>query len=241
MHNFNNKINVIAKDEEIIRNHIFSEEEEKKLNELKILLGDSKWGHKIDEVYKLWLNGYCPEDIGRRYNVKVRQMQSVLKELGLARTCKEAAILANPKKNWPEITAKITAKGRKTLLERNRIGSSNKEDYLREKINIELHLKFPDLEFIVGINNRTILKYKEIDIPIIAIKDNKIVRIAVEYNGWYWHKDREEKDDIKKKELENLGYKVFIVASKKGASPNQINKDIDDVINSIIEYIESVF
>ena len=237
MHNFNNKINVIAKDEEIIKNYIFTEEEEKKLNELKILLGDSKWGHKIDEVYKLWLNGYCPEDIGRRYNVKVRQMQSVLKELGLARTQKEAAILANPKRDWTE----ILTKGRKTLLERNRVGSSDKEDYLRQKINIELHLKFPDLEFIVGANNRTVLKGKEIDIPIIAIKRNKIVRIAVEYNGWYWHKDKEEKDDIKKKELENLGYKVFIVASKKGASPKQINKDIDNVINSIVEYMESVF
>ena len=43
------------------------------------------------------------------------------------------------------------------------------------------------------------------------------------------------------KELENLGYKVFVVASKKGASPKQINKDIDNVINSIIEYMESVF
>ena len=121
------------------------------------------------------------------------------------------------------------------------MGSSDKEDYLRQKINIELHLKFPDLEFIVGINNRTVLKDKEIDIPIIAIKNDKIVRIAVEYNGWYWHKDKEEKDDIKKKELENLGYKVFIVASKKGASPKQINKDIDNVINSIVEYMESVF
>ena len=237
MYNFNNKINVIAKDEEIIRNYIFTEEEEKKLNELKILLGESKWGHKIDEVYKLWLNGYCPEDIGRRYNVKARQMQSVLKELGLARTQKEAAILATSKHNWTE----ILTKGRKTLLERNRVGSSDKEDYLRQKINIELHLKFPNLEFIVGINNRTVLKDKEIDIPIIAIKGNKILRIAVEYNGWYWHKDKEEKDNIKKKELENLGYKVFVVASKKGASPKQINKDIDNVVNDIIEYIEGAF
>ena len=237
MHNFNNKINVIAKDEEIIKNYIFTEEEEKELNELKILLGDSKWGHKIDEVYKLWLNGYCPGDIGRRYNVKARQMQSVLKELGLARNHKEAGILANSKKNWTE----ILAKGRKTLLERNRVGSSDKEEYLREKINIELHLKFPNLEFTVGLNNRTILNGKEIDIPIIVIKDNKILRIAVEYNGWYWHKDREEKDNIKKKELEKLGYKVFILESEKGANTEQINKDIDNVINGIITYIKDSF
>ena len=237
MHNFNNKINVIAKDEEIIKNHIFTEEEEKKLNELKVLLGDSKWGHKIEEVYKLWLNNYSTSDIARRYNVKVRQMQSVLKELGLARTYKEAGVLANNKKNWVE----ISAKGRKTLLERNRVGSSDKEDYLRQKINIELHLKFPNTEFIVGLNNRTTLNGKEIDIPIIAIKDNKIVRIAVEYNGWYWHKDRAEKDNAKKEELEELGYKVFVLASDKGANTEQINKDIDNIISGIIEYIESAF
>ena len=121
------------------------------------------------------------------------------------------------------------------------LNTNNKEEYTRHRLNQELQINFPDDDIIVGLNNRTVLKGKEIDIPIIAIKGNKILRIAVEYNGWYWHKDREEKDSIKKKELESLGYKVFVVASKKGASPKQISKDIDNAINSIIEYMESVF
>ena len=103
MHNFNNKINVIAKDEEIIRNYIFTEEEENKLEELRNLLGNSKWVYKIDEVYKLWLNNYSTSDIAKRYNVTVRAIQIHLKKIGLVRDKYEAQAIAKTKRNYKEI------------------------------------------------------------------------------------------------------------------------------------------
>ena len=232
MHNFNNKINVIAKDEEIIRNHIFTEEEEKKLNELKILLGDSKWGHKIDEVYKLWLNNYSTSDIAKRYNVNMRTIQLMLKNIGLSRDKYEAQAIAKNKRNYRD----IILKGKNTML-KNGIGTSNKEEYTRQRLNQELQINFPDDDIIVGLNNRTVLNGKEIDIPIVVIRGNKVIKIAVEYDGYYWHKNKDSKVDP----LKEKGYKLFIVCSKENATDKQINKDIEATIKEVITYIESAF
>ena len=232
MHNFNNKINVIAKDEEIIRNYIFTEEEEKKLNELKILLADSKWGHKIDEVYKLWLNNYSTTDIAKRYNVNMRTIQLMLKNIGLSRNKYEAQAIAKNKRNYRD----IILKGKNTML-KNGIGTSNKEEYTRQRLNQELQINFPDDDIIVGLNNRTVLNGKEIDIPIVAIRGNKVIKIAVEYDGYYWHKDKNSKVDP----LKEKGYKLFIVCSKENATDKQINEDIEATIKEVITYIKSAF
>ena len=232
MHNFNNKINVIAKDEEIIRNHIFTEEEEKKLNELKILLGDSKWGHKIDEVYKLWLNNYSTSDIAKRYNVNMRTIQLILKNIGLSRDKYEAQAIAKNKRNYRD----IILKGKNTML-KNGIGTSNKEEYTRQRLNQELQINFPDDDIIVGLNNRTVLNGKEIDIPIVVIRGNKVIKIAVEYDGYYWHKNKDSKVDP----LKEKGYKLFIVCSKENATDKQINEDIEATIKEVITYIENSF
>ena len=232
MHNFNNKINVIAKDEEIIRNYIFSEEEEKELNELKILLGDSKWGHKIDEVYKLWLNNYSTSDIAKRYNVNIRTIQVMLKNIGLVRDKYEAQAIAKNKRNYRD----IILKGKNTML-KNGIGTSNKEEYTRQRLNQELQINFPDDDIIVGLNNRTVLNVKEIDIPIVVIRGNKVIKIAVEYDGYYWHKNKNSKVDP----LKEKGYKLFIVCSKENATDKQINEDIETVIKKVITYIENSF
>ena len=232
MHNFNNKINVIAKDEEIIRNYIFSEEEEKELNELKILLGDSKWGHKIDEVYKLWLNNYSTSDIAKRYNVNMRTIQLMLKNIGLSRDKYEAQAIAKNKRNYRD----IILKGKNTML-KNGIGTSNKEEYTRQRLNQELQINFPDDDIIVGLNNRTVLNGKEIDIPIVVIRGNKVIKIAVEYDGYYWHKNKNSKVDP----LKEKGYKLFIVCSKENATDKQINEDIEATIKEVITYIENSF
>ena len=232
MHNFNNKINVIAKDEEIIKNYIFTEEEEKKLNELKILLGDSKWGHKIDEVYKLWLNNYSTTDIAKRYNVNIRTIQVMLKNIGIVRNKYEAQAIAKNKRNYRD----IILKGKNTML-KNGIGTSNKEEYTRQRLNQELQINFPDDDIIVGLNNRTVLNGKEIDIPIVVIRGNKVIKIAVEYDGYYWHKNKNSKVDP----LKEKGYKLFIVCSKENATDKQINEDIEATIKEVITYIENSF
>ncbi len=232
MYEFTNKINTTDKEEEIINNYIFTEEENKNLLRMKDQLKGSKWIHKIEEIYKLWLNNYSTSDLAKRYNITIRAMQIQLKRIGLVRNKYEAQSIAKTKRNYKE----IILKGKNTML-KNGIGSSNKEEYLRKRLNIELQLNFPDDEIIIGLNNTTILNGKEIDIPIIAIKDNKIIKIAVEYDGYYWHKN---KDNNKTNPLKDKGYKLFIVCSKENATDKQIDEDIEKVINDIIKYIKSV-
>lgn len=232
MYIFNNKINVIAKDEEIIKNYIFTEEEENKLEELRNLLGNSKWVYKIDEVYKLWLNNYSPSDIAKRYNITDRTIQLMLKKIGLVRDRYEAQAIAKTKRNYKD----IILKGKNTML-KNGIGTSNKEEYTRQRLNQELQINFPDDDIIVGLNNRTVLNGKEIDIPIVVIRENKVIKIAVEYDGYYWHKNKDSKVDP----LKEKGYKLFIVCSKENATDKQINKDIETTIKEIITYIENSF
>jgi hypothetical protein len=188
MYIFNNKINVIAEDEEIIKNYIFTEEESKNLLKMKELLGNSKWKHKIDEVYKLWLNNYSTSDIAKRYNVNMRTIQLMLKKIGLSRDKYEAQAIAKNKRNYRD----IILKGKNTML-KNGIGTSNKEEYTRQRLNQELQINFPDDDIIVGLNNRTVLNGKEIDIPIVVIRGNKVIKIAIEYDGYYWHKNKNTK------------------------------------------------
>ena len=233
MHNFNNKINVIAKDEEIIKNYIFTEEESENLLRMKELLGNSKWKHKIEEIYKLWLNNYSTSDIAKRYNVTVRSIQIHLKRIGLVRDKYEAQAIAKTKRNYKD----IILKGKNTML-KNGIGTSNKEEYLRKRLNIELQLNFPKDDVIVGLNNTTVLEGKEIDIPIVVIRGNKVIKIAVEYDGYYWHKN---KDSNKINSLEDRGYKLFIVCSKENATNKQIDEDIETVIKEVITYIKNSF
>jgi hypothetical protein len=232
MYIFNNKINVIAEDEEIIKNYIFTEEESKNLLKMKELLGNSKWKHKIDEVYKLWLNNYSTSDIAKRYNVNMRTIQLMLKKIGLSRDKYEAQAIAKNKRNYRD----IILKGKNTML-KNGIGTSNKEEYTRQRLNQELQINFPDDDIIVGLNNRTVLNGKEIDIPIVVIRGNKVIKIAVEYDGYYWHKNKDNKTNP----LKEKGYKLFIVCSKENATDKQINEDTETTIKEVITYIENSF
>lgn len=229
MYEFTNKINTTDKEEQIIKDYIFTEEESKNLLRMKELLGNSKWRHKIEEIYKLWLNNYSTSDIAKRYNVTVRAIQIHLKKIGLVRDKYEAQAIAKTKRNYKD----IILKGKNTML-KNGIGTSNKEEYLRKRLNIELQLNFPKDDVIVGLNNTTVLDGKEIDIPIVVIRGNKVIKIAVEYDGYYWHKNKNSKVDP----LKEKGYKLFIVCSKENATDKQINEDIETTIKEVITYIE---
>ena len=69
------------------------------------------------------------------------------------------------------------------------------------------------------------------------IRGNKVIKIAVEYDGYYWHKNKNSKVDP----LKEKGYKLFIVCSKENATDKQINEDIETTIKKVITYIENSF
>lgn len=116
---------------------------------------------------------------------------------------------------------------------------SLQEDYARKKLNYALPQAFVDCEVIVGLNNISILnKGYEIDIPIIIIKNGRLYKFAIEYNGSYWHRDK-ERDLEKSIEIKDKGYSLFYFAAD-GNTPNQRIDQIDSQIDSFIKEIDGI-
>jgi very-short-patch-repair endonuclease len=115
------------------------------------------------------------------------------------------------------------------------VGSSP-ENYVRHKLNIDIPLKLPGAEVIVGVNNQSILKDGyEVDIPIIILYKNNIYKYAVEVDGDYWHSSelRIQKDMKKQEELSLSNYKMFRVIQTTHSSIKNIYGSIDEQIESI--------
>lgn len=109
---------------------------------------------------------------------------------------------------------------------------SRPEEYTRKKLNNFLPQILKDSEIIVGLNNISILdKSMEIDIPILVIKNDKVYKFAVEYNGTYWHQNKER--DIKKLDhITRKGYMLFSI-SADGNTLKQRIKQIDEQIELV--------
>lgn len=118
----------------------------------------------------------------------------------------------------------VTIKSRKTKARAN--GYSNIQEVFRELIKYHLESKIIqleniDLEVIIGFNEWGILKDREVDIPIIIVKDiNKLYKYSIEYNGDMWHDDKKKLDTDKKKTLNSRGWKHFIFTEKSNQSKN---------------------
>ena len=46
----------------------------------------------------------------------------------------------------------------------------------------------------------------------IALPNEKI---AIEYDGWWWHKNKQEEDEVRKQEMLNKGWRVLTIKSSK--------------------------
>lgn len=65
--------------------------------------------------------------------------------------------------------------------------------------------------------------------------------IDLEYDGWYWHKNRQEEDKRRNYTLLNLGYKVLRIKSKcEIPTKEQIIEAIDTLINEDKHYTEII-
>ena len=59
------------------------------------------------------------------------------------------------------------------------------------------------------------------------------IKIDVEYDGWYWHQNRQEKDADRDNKLFSLGYKVLrIRANKLLPTIEQIQNAINYLLNT---------
>ncbi len=171
--------------------------------------------------------------IGDFFNLTPSGMWRKMKAVGWCYPMEEAHKLSSQVRDY----SNIRIKSKKTLLENNTllVGSSP-ENYVRHKLNIDIPLKLPDAEVIVGVNNQSILKDGyEVDIPIIILYKNNIYKYAVEVDGDYWHSSeiRIQKDMEKQKELSLSDYKMFRVIQTTYSSVKNIYGSIDEQIENI--------
>lgn len=108
----------------------------------------------------------------------------------------------DPKHEWRTEVAARTSSGRECP------GClPNPKSKIEIEIAAELKLFFHDIDIFddqIFINGKKIMP----DIKINSIK------LIVEYDGWYWHKNRQEKDKEKTKILSNHGWKVIRLREK---------------------------
>lgn len=65
---------------------------------------------------------------------------------------------------------------------------------------------------------------------LVVIKD---IKIDIEYDGFYWHKDRQDYDENRNNIFNKLGYKVLRVISKgKMPTAEQLIEAVNDLINN---------
>ena len=62
--------------------------------------------------------------------------------------------------------------------------------------------------------------------------------IAIEYNGWYWHKNKQEEDLMRTNELLEEGWKVIIIKSRAKVPEDKAVKTLVEAARSGIKYQE---
>ena len=73
------------------------------------------------------------------------------------------------------------------------------------------------------------------------VTSNNGEKIDVEYDGWYWHKDTEERDKKRNYKVLNLGYKILRIKSKfLLPTEGQIKLAVEYLTNENHHYTEIV-
>lgn len=204
----------------------------------------SKYIKDIYIFYKLYKLGCSFREIEKlsNYNYEARGISRIFNEANLSRNKYESQKIGATKRNYGEIRNKI----KKTMNEQyiSTLGSSI-EEYIRNKLDSILYDILPqDYEIIIGKNTMNILKQYENDIPVIIINNNKFYKIAIEFDGSYWHENNKN-DEIKEKLLFNMGYTLFRINSKATITSdgefkykNDLNYKIQEVADQIKLLIE---
>lgn len=213
-----------------LKNCVLTEYDNEIIKKLKENTKSKDINNVVSDIYILFEKyKYSPKEIGELYSRSARTIEIFLKNNNLQRDRFEAQKIASKKRNYKE----IMNKGRNTIFNNSCFGS-NPEQHLRMELNTKLPIYFQNFEIIIGMNNKSILDDgKEVDIPIIILNGNKIIKIAIEFDGAYWHnKNKDEKKDVL---LKNKDYKIF-----RFKQNNKTNKnDIDNFIYDIIKYIKN--
>jgi predicted DNA-binding protein YlxM (UPF0122 family) len=237
--------------------HIYAlkRQEERKVNTDKLIVQGLSGKHPkvVEKMFKEqtgmdikdWLKekyideGLSLEDIADLIGMSPRRLSDKVRYYKLIKTPSQARQNAMERGtiNYKEIS-------KKARISRIKHGAgSNSQDMFRELIKHHLVTKLDDfkgIEIITGYNEYGVLDTLEIDIPIIIFYNNKILKLAIEYDGDYWHNNE---DDLIKEELLNKRnwQLIRIVETKKDAGKLYILEDkAKELANLIVDKIRSL-
>jgi hypothetical protein len=193
-----------------------------------------------DFLKQKYIDECLPIDhIAELIGISNKNIQRRLNELGLHKT--RSQVRQEQMKRGTINYDKILSKGRKS---RNNSKSSHKQDLLINLLKYKLESMFNELgniEIIIGYNEYCILGSMEVDIPIIIFKDNKVYKIAIEYDGDVWHKDREDINiDKEIKLIENNWFFIQIEeTNSESSSLGKVEEKANLIIDQINKYINN--
>lgn len=121
----------------------------------------------------------------------------------------------------------IQKKARKTLYENGKVPTSKNQILIYNLLN-EIYK-----------DEECILNYPFSKINMDCMLNINNIKIDIEYDGWYWHKDKEKEDRKRDEFLKENGYKILRIKSKrKIPTKEQLIKAIDYLVKSNHSYFE---
>ncbi|MDF2883751.1 MAG: hypothetical protein K0R54_4315 [Clostridiaceae bacterium] len=187
-----------------------------------------------------------PVQISHMFGRSYSTINEKLRQMGLEKDMKTAQ--KNAVKHNRRNYKNTLVAGRKTVnkyLAKNALVGSILENAIRNSFADYLagYINTSKYEVVVGINNKTIIAPKEVDIPIIIMDEmnSKIHKFGIEVNGDIFHKDkaREEKKIKLLKDKNWIYYPIWNTNRAKdqeniyGTIENQINQICNNIKNIV--------
>lgn len=208
----------------------------KKLDIEKI---ESEYKMPIREVlYTLRYKGKMNcNQIAKLFDVNSFTVQYWMKQFGIQMSISTAhkQSIETGRINYSEIHRRIRRNSTINLAK-----GSSKEEYVRLLMKSRLDYILPEsFEYVIGFSDWSILKGKEVDIPIIIINSttNDVYKIAVEYDGCMYHDELINEEKQRALKERNWHYlNIF----DDGMNQEQLSSKINDIIRQIVNLLCAV-
>jgi len=175
------------------------------------------------------------KQIGELLDCTENTIQEWMSKLQVQMTVSEARVqsIKTGRTDYSQIHKKIR-NGAARYLARG----SSKEEIVRIELKSFFEEKLPSFfDFVIGFTNWSILRDREVDIPVILINknNNKFYKIAIEYDGSKFH--NEEYNTEKGNRLNAEGWQYYNIYDNN-LNRFELNERIEDIILRILYLID---
>ncbi|MBK0072368.1 hypothetical protein [Bacillus sp. S56] len=174
-------------------------------------------------------------DLSYLLGTGIKTIRRHLKDYGISKSISTARkhAIENGKLNY----SKINSKSRITRL--NSKFNSVSQEYIHGVVQETLTKRLieddkENIEIITSLNEWSILKDKEVDIPIVIINNRKntFKKYSIEFQGEYFHRNKIEADTEKELRLKKNGWKHFQLFYDTNFT--KMHDEIDKIVNQIV-------